>query len=410
MPIDFVVNAILAACARPPADSPAYYHLVSGARNPLRFRELYELGRIYFAAHPVQHGPQPRWSFPGVAAVERRLNFAEHILDAVDGALACVPRASPTVRRLADTLDAQRRRLQTSRRLFDLFGPYVSAEMTFLDDAAQRLHASLSESDRAAFDFDCCHIDWRRYLLEVHLPAVRRDLHARRRVHAPLRPRQSSRATLAVFDLDGTLLRTTVIEEYLRARLRELPRHYWFGEVLRIGTRLPGYAAAEHADRSQFLRLFYRQYRGASRLGLERLVDDELADSMWRRLAVGGIRRVREHRAAGHRTVLLTGALDVFTRPLAPLFDDVLAARLTCRDGVFTGDLEAPPLVGEARLAWLKAFSARHAIDLRDVYVYADSHSDLPLLAGVGHPVVINPDVRLYRVARRRRWPVEDWR
>ena len=30
MPVDFVVNAILAACARPPAHGPAYYHLVSG--------------------------------------------------------------------------------------------------------------------------------------------------------------------------------------------------------------------------------------------------------------------------------------------------------------------------------------------------------------------------------------------
>jgi phosphoserine phosphatase len=77
---------------------------------------------------------------------------------------------------------------------------------------------------------------------------------------------------------------------------------------------------------------------------------------------------------------------------------------------VFTGDLDAPPLVGEARLAWLTAFAGKHAVDLEDVYVYADSHSDLPLLAGVGHPVAINPDVRLYRIARRRRWPVEEWR
>jgi HAD superfamily hydrolase (TIGR01490 family) len=212
-----------------------------------------------------------------------------------------------------------------------------------------------------------------------------------------------------VFDLDGTLLPTTVIQEYLRARLRDVPRGRWIAEVLRIGAHLPGYAAAEHADRSQFLRMFYREYRGASRVELERLVDDQLAPSVWRRLAPLGVRRIREHRAAGHRTLLLSGALEAFTRPLAPLFDDVQAARLVVRNGVFTGDLESPPLVGEARLAWLQAFAAHHAIDLEDAYVYADSHSDLPLLAGVGHPVAINPDVRLYRIARRRRWPIEDW-
>jgi hypothetical protein len=32
--------------------------------------------------------------------------------------------------------------------------------------------------------------------------------------------------------------------------------------------------------------------------------------------------------------------------------------------------------------------------------------TDLPLLELVGHPVVTNPDPRLYRVAVRRHWPV----
>jgi phosphoserine phosphatase len=57
----------------------------------------------------------------------------------------------------------------------------------------------------------------------------------------------------------------------------------------------------------------------------------------------------------------------------------------------------------------LTAFARQQAVDLADTYVYADSFSDLPLLAGVGHPTAVNPDVRLYRLARRRRWPVEEW-
>src|SRR3546814_18958435 len=40
------------------------------------------------------------------------------------------------------------------------------------------------------------------------------------------------------------------------------------------------------------------------------------------------IRRVREHRRLGHRTVLITGALDVAIGPLRPLFDDILAPSL----------------------------------------------------------------------------------
>ena len=62
-----------------------------------------------------------------------------------------------------------------------------------------------------------------------------------------------------------------------------------------------------------------------------------------------GIRRVREHRARGHKTLLITGALDVVIGPLRPLFDEVICARLGTKSGRFTGELvDAPPTgVGE---------------------------------------------------------------
>ena len=107
--------------------------------------------------------------------------------------------------------------------------------------------------------------------------------------------------------------------------------------------------------------------------------------------------------------VLVTGALEPFVEPLRPLFDDVVATRLEVRDGSFTGYLERPPLVGEARSPWLRRYAAHAGADLGASYAYADSHSDLPLLRTVGNPVAVNPDVALYRVAHRRRWPIEEW-
>ncbi len=139
-------------------------------------------------------------------------------------------------------------------------------------------------------------------------------------------------------------------------------------------------------------------------------MDDDVGDLVLRRLSPAAIRRIREHRAAGHRTVLITGALDCFVRPLEPLFDEVIATRLDDADGTYSGYLQIPPLVGEARAAWLRAYAGRTNADLRRSYAYADSHSDMPLLKAVGNPVAVNPDVALYRAARKRRWPIEDWR
>ena len=48
-------------------------------------------------------------------------------------------------------------------------------------------------------------------------------------------------------------------------------------------------------------------------------------------------------------------------------------------------------------------------VDLARSYGYADSHSDLPLLAAVGNPVAVRPDVSLYRHAKKAHWPIADW-
>ena len=122
------------------------------------------------------------------------------------------------------------------------------------------------------------------------------------------------------------------------------------------------------------------------------------------------MRRIREHRDAGHQTVLITGAIRPLTRPLRPLFDHIEAADLAVDErGVCTGYLASSPLVGESRAAWMRSYAAEHDIDMKASYGYADSHSDLPLLEAVGNPVAVRPDIALYRHARRSHWDVADW-
>jgi HAD superfamily hydrolase (TIGR01490 family) len=139
-------------------------------------------------------------------------------------------------------------------------------------------------------------------------------------------------------------------------------------------------------------------------------VEEIVGKLILQRTSPAAIRRIREHRALGHRTLLITGALELYIAPLAPLFDEIIGARLVVDgDGRYTGDLERPPLVGEARAAWLRRYAASMGVDLSESYAYADSYSDLPLLEAVGNPVAVNPDVALYRAARRNEWPTEEW-
>jgi phosphoserine phosphatase len=121
------------------------------------------------------------------------------------------------------------------------------------------------------------------------------------------------------------------------------------------------------------------------------------------------IRRVREHRALGHRTLLITGALDFVVKPLEPLFDDIIAAHLGVRGGVYDGMLTAVPPTGETRAQALVDYANAHGFSLRESVAYADSSSDLPMLEAVGFPVAVNPETRLATIARKRGWLIEEF-
>jgi HAD superfamily hydrolase (TIGR01490 family) len=202
---------------------------------------------------------------------------------------------------------------------------------------------------------------------------------------------------------------SNLVESYLWARLSTLPRSRWGGELAGLAAALPRYLRAERRDRGDFIRAFLRRYEGASEAELRGLADDVLGQALLQRVIPEAVRQVRRHRAAGHRTILITGAIDVLVQPLAGLFDEVVASRMHTSGGVFTGHLAAPPLVDEARAAWLQRHAREAGLDLAECYAYGDSYSDRPLLELVGHPVAVNPDPALYVHARRRGWPVRNW-
>ena len=417
IPVDYVVSAMLAIAARASAGhGPAYFHVCSGSRNPLSFLRNYELVREYFRRHPLpQRGrgsfDVPRWRFPGRRRVEAKIRMGERLLEVADGAVGRLPR-SPRLRGVVRSLDRFRGRLEFVRRYANLYGAYVEAEVIYTDERTLELFRSLTAEDQREFAFDCEGIPWPHYLQEVHCPAItvpfRFPSPPRPDPEVRVRPRQDV-PVLAVFDLEGTIVASNVVESYLWLRLADESRGVWIKEVSSLARSLPGYLGAERRDRGEFLRAFYRRYEGASVAGIDRLVGEHVAELLLQRVSPAAVRRIRRHREAGHRTVLVTGAVEALVEPLRPLFDDVVAAKLLVRDGYYTGYLESPPLVGEARAAWLRRHATSLGADLSSSYVYADSHTDLPLLRVVGNPVAVNPDVALFRVARRKRWPVEEW-
>jgi phosphoserine phosphatase/nucleoside-diphosphate-sugar epimerase len=419
VPVDHVVGAMLAAAALAPEPGrPRYLHVSTGDRNPLTFRRLHAEVSDYFTRHPLERpglgaAALPTWTWPGMDSVERLLGLAERAHGAADRVVGALP-SGRRVRQAAQRLDRQGARLEFLRRYHDLYRPYVQTELVFSVERTLALHAALEPAEQADFGFDPAGVDWTHYLRDTHCPSITTGLRAmgqrpRRAVPSGLLPVRADHPAIAAFDLDGTLMPGNVVQSYLGLRLPGLDAAARGKELAAVAGRVPAYLLADSRDRGGFLRSMYRRYEGADLAALDRLVDDQAAQVL-DRLSPAALRRLREHRAAGHVTILLTGAIRALTRPLAPLFDVIVAADLEADDaGRATGFLVVPPLVGEARAAWVRREAMLRGIDPATCYAYADSHTDLPLLSAVGTPVAVNPDVALARAARRARWQTVEW-
>jgi HAD superfamily hydrolase (TIGR01490 family) len=121
---------------------------------------------------------------------------------------------------------------------------------------------------------------------------------------------------------------------------------------------------------------------------------------------------VETHRAAGDRLVLLTSASNYLADAVRDElgFDDVVCNRFEVdADGRYTGRAHEPLCFGPGKVTLAQRYGAAHGARLEDASFYSDSRSDLPMLEAVGRPVVVHPDPRLHRVARRRGWEVVTW-
>jgi HAD superfamily hydrolase (TIGR01490 family) len=115
-----------------------------------------------------------------------------------------------------------------------------------------------------------------------------------------------------------------------------------------------------------------------------------------------------EHQDAGRPAYIVTAASQELAETLARVlaFDGGIGMRSEVKDGVYTGRPDGPFTYREGKAQAIRELAEREGIDLSESYAYSDSESDLPMLRAVGHPVAVNPDPALERVAREQGWRV----
>ena len=117
---------------------------------------------------------------------------------------------------------------------------------------------------------------------------------------------------------------------------------------------------------------------------------------------------LKEHRANGDLVVIISASPEEVVAPLAAYLgaDEAVATKaLLDEHGRYSGELERY-CYGPAKADAMRAMAEERGIDLAGSWAYSDSVTDVPMLEAVGHPVAVNPDRALLKVARARDWEV----
>jgi HAD superfamily hydrolase (TIGR01490 family) len=217
----------------------------------------------------------------------------------------------------------------------------------------------------------------------------------------------------AFFDVDNTMMQGASIYHFARG-LAARDFFTWrdlatFG-LRQISFRLKGVEDPAHMEEAKQAALAFvagHEVAEVVRLGDE-IYDDLMADRIW-----PGTRALAQlHLDSGQRVWLVTAAPAEIANLLARRLGltGALGTVSEIEDGRYTGRLVGEPLHGPAKAEAVQALAEREGLDLARCTAYSDSANDLPMLSLVGHPVAVNPDPKLRRIARENRWEIRDFR
>lgn len=215
-------------------------------------------------------------------------------------------------------------------------------------------------------------------------------------------------SSIAFFDLDRTLIGINSATRWIRREVR-LGYLGW-----RDAARGAGYIALYQAGFSrmdQILRDAVATLEDSTEEALRQRSQAFWDEEVAHHVRPGALRALAAHREAGDQLAMLTTSSAYIGEAAAAALgiDVVLCNRFEVVGGRFTGRPIEPLCYGHGKRVYAERLAAERGVSLEQCAFYTDSYSDLPALEVVGRPVIVHPDPRLARLARRRGWPIEDW-
>lgn len=212
----------------------------------------------------------------------------------------------------------------------------------------------------------------------------------------------------AFFDLDKTVIARASMVAFGRSfrqagmiNRRVMAKAAWNGLVFHT-------LGADEERMRKFRESALRITRGWDHDAVGALVRDTLTDVIDPIVYDEALDLIREHRAAGRLVFIVSASPEEIVIPLATYLgaDGAIASRARIdAEGNYTGEVDIYAY-GPYKAEAIAEVAASRGIDLAASWAYSDSATDEPMLRAVGHPVAVNPDRDLARIATAEGWPM----
>jgi HAD superfamily hydrolase (TIGR01490 family) len=220
---------------------------------------------------------------------------------------------------------------------------------------------------------------------------------------------------LAIYDMDKTVTRRATYNGFLlHMAFNKSPWRLLLAPFLPVGLVLYALKIWDRAQLKQFSQILLigrRVPKAQFAKYLESHADMVVGKNVYPQL----LARVAQEKAAGYRHVMATASYRLYVEAIAKRlgFDDVIATDLsTDSSGHVLARIDGHNCHDVAKLELVKRWMEKHGLARATCHIraYSDHVSDAPLLNYADEPFATNPHGPLARLAKKKGWPILDWR
>jgi HAD superfamily hydrolase (TIGR01490 family) len=215
----------------------------------------------------------------------------------------------------------------------------------------------------------------------------------------------------AFFDLDKTVIARASMVAFGRPLYREGLISRWLLLRALYGQLVYLYVGADEERVQRMRDAVLALTKGWDQAHIRHIVRETLTEVVEPIVYDEAVDLMREHQRAGRAVYIISASPEEIVAPLAEYLgaDRVIATRSRVDDeGRYTGEVDFYAY-GPHKAEAMREAAAEHGVDLAESYAYSDSATDLPMLEVVGHPVAVNPDRELARIAKEREWEIRSF-